>query len=58
MTELPVELQRILAEMQAAGWTGSLTIHMVQGEPRSWDQRRSGRIEQPARGLTTQTAQA
>ena len=48
MSELPAELTRVIAEMQRDGWTGSLTNHMVQGDVRAYDQRRSGRIEKPA----------
>lgn len=45
MTDLPDQLQHVYDDMVADRFTGSLTIHMTQGEPRAWDQRRSGRLE-------------
>lgn len=62
MSDLPPEVNRVLSEMQAGQWTGSLTIHMVAGEVRGYDQRRSGRVapercDQPDNWHLTREAQ-
>lgn len=47
MSEIPKEVDDTLKQMQSERYTGSLTIHMAQGEIRSLDQRRSIRVIGP-----------